>query len=190
MANKIIIVAGLSGAGKTTLLNKLKPGNYKIINIGTLMKEELSKNGEEINRDIIKKLSNKDLSKLRNIAFGRVQKLKGNIVLDTHITIESGLGILPGIPYSTLRFLNNLSAFVYINAPSEDIIKRRKTDKSRNREEQDVFNIDMQRMVDMSTLSYYTSHLNISLYVINNKSGRLIEALKKLQSTIDNVLGE
>ena len=190
MANKIIIVAGLSGAGKTTLLNKLNPGNYKIINIGTLMKGELSKKGEEINRDTIKKLSNKELSKLRNIVFGRVQKLKSNIVLDTHITIESGLGILPGIPYSTLRFLNNLSALVYINAPSKDIIKRRNTDKSRNREKQDAFNIDMQRLVDMSTISYYTSHLNISLYVINNKSGCLIESFKKLQSAIDNVLGE
>ena len=188
MANKIIIVAGLSGAGKTTLLNKLNPGNYKIINIGTLMKGELSKKGEEINRDTIKKLSNKELSKLRNIVFGRVQKLKSNIVLDTHITIESGLGILPGIPYSTLRFLNNLSALVYINAPSEDIIKRRNTDKSRNREKQDAFSLDIQRIVDISALAYYSSYFNIPIYIIENKNRTLEKSIDDLNRSIVNIL--
>ena len=139
MGKKIVIVTGLSGAGKTTLLNMLKPNKYKIINVGTLMKDELHRRRVNVDRDTIKKLDSAELSRLRNIIFSKISKIDGNVVLDTHVTVENGLGVSPGIPYSTLKFLGGLSAFVYVNALSEEIMERRRKDKSRKREKEGIF---------------------------------------------------
>ena len=193
---KIIIVAGLSGAGKTTLINSISKSlkhadiNFKVVNVGTLMEDIGIKNKYIWHRDQIKKIDVKLGSNLRELAYSKISKLRENVLLDTHITIEneSESRFVSGLPSKTLKRLRNVAAFVYINAPSEDIIKRRKTDKSRNREEQDAFSLDIQRIVDISALAYYITYFNIPLYIIENKNRTLEKSIDALNRSIVNIL--
>ncbi len=198
MGNKILIVSGLSGAGKTTLLDKLQKRNsgvdYTVVNIGSMMKEMGMEHKYIKNRDEIKLLSKNRIDKLRRDAYYRVSGMSGNIVLDTHTTIENNKmsSIMPGLPYHSLIHLKKISGLIYINAPTEDILKRRLSDKKRSREIQDSGAIKAQRIVDISMLSYYSTYLNISLYIIDNIDGKknLAVALSKLEGAFKEVFGD
>ncbi|MCL5090026.1 MAG: AAA family ATPase [Candidatus Marsarchaeota archaeon] len=193
---KIIVIAGLSGAGKTTLVNSISKSlkhaniNFKVVNVGTLMEDIGIKNKYITHRDQIKKIDVKLGSNLRELAYSKISKLRENVLLDTHITIEneSESRFVSGLPSKTLKYLRNVAALVYINAPSEDIIKRRNTDKSRNREKQDAFSLDIQRIVDISALAYYSSYFNIPIYIIENKNRTLEKSIDDLNRSIVNIL--
>lgn len=189
---KILTITGLSGAGKTTLLNKVsvKKIKYEVHNVGTLMAEEAMRSGEVLDRDEIRKLSKEEIERLRVRAFKNLMKKPGNIVLDTHLAVESGPRMVPGLPRYAMESLENVVGLVYIDAPSKEIIARRKKDRTRRRELQDEFILDSQRSVDFATLAYYSSDLNISLYIINNRSGFLNDAVKSLEAALIDAFGD
>jgi adenylate kinase len=197
MVSKILIVMGLSGAGKTTMLDNVKMRqskfDYTVVNVGSMMKDMAIKRNIIINRDEIKKLEGSTMNKLRKDAYYRISGMDTNIVLDTHVTIENEekSRIIPGIPFHSLLHLKNIAGLVYVNSPTEQVLKRRANDKKRKREVQDGSTLDNQRISDISILSYYSAYLNISLYIIENRDGKknLNDAINKLHNAINEVFG-
>jgi adenylate kinase len=191
MTAKIVIVAGLSGAGKTTLLDKLASSrrNFKTVPLGLLMNEEAKRLGIKTDRDTIKRLENKTISKLRTAAFRKVSKMNGNVIVDTHLSIEGPNRFVPGLPLGVLKGLN-VVGIVYVNANSDEIVKRRQKDKKiRSRENQEISALDIQRTVDVSILAHYATVLDVPCYVIHNREGHSNIAAKELDIALKDAFG-
>ncbi|MDE1868608.1 MAG: AAA family ATPase [Candidatus Micrarchaeota archaeon] len=191
MPNRVVIVAGSPGAGKTTLIKGLASNpNVKIANMGTLMLEIAKRDGLADDRDKMRLLSNDRISALRDRAFAEVAAMKGHIVVDTHATVEANGRYVPGIPVEQVGRIKALRALVYIDSLTDDILERRKLDRSRDRESEDKIRIDDQRQINMSILSVISSSLNIPLYIIFNRQGRLEEGIAALKANVEEIFSE
>lgn len=190
MANKIVIVAGLPGAGKTTVLNEFSHlKNTTIINIGnTMLEVALEKKYVKV-RDEIRYLNNDKINELRHLSIKKIISLSGNIILDTHASVGENGRYLPGLPLKALdQFGGVISGLIYIDASTEDIIARRKNDKTRKREHEDKALIDNQRLINLSTLTLASSYLNVPLFVVVNRPGP--DGISMSVKEIDARLGE
>lgn len=186
---KIAIVTGLSGAGKTTLLSMAGRG-FRIVNIGDIMEtvgKGLALTGD---RDELRGLPPKELFRLQRLAYAKFARMTGNIVLDTHVTIESNQRLGPALPHAFINGLN-IRTLVYINAPSPSIVKRRRKDRgSRSREPQAAASLDVQRTIDLAILGYLSTHLNVPLYVVDNLDGRKRQAARELARALRESFGD
>ena len=189
-----VIVTGTPGAGKSTLLSSIADDkNFTLVNVGTLMLESASKDKFAAGRDDMRHKSNSErYSEFRNKAFMKIGAMKGNVVVDTHGSIEAeGTGrYVPGLPLEALQLIKNLKGFIYVDAHTDRILERRRTDGTRKRSEEDPVYIDTQRLVNIAALSYYSSYLNIPLYVIFNRQNVLEESKERMKACLKEIFGE
>jgi len=189
-----VIVTGTPGAGKSTLLSSIAGDKkFTLVSVGTLMLEFTSKGGFASDRDDLRHKSNAErYSEFRNKAFMKIAAMKGNVVVDTHGTIEAeGTGrYVPGLPLESLQLIKNLKGFIYVDAHTDRILERRRTDATRKRSEEDPVYIDTQRLVNIAALSYYSSYLNVPLYVIFNRQNVLEESKERMKACLKEIFGE
>lgn len=190
--NRIILVFGSPGAGKTTVVTKSIGNNaaYRIINIGTLMKDIAMKKSYVKDRDDVRYLPIKTAIAIRKIAIRQIEKMSGNIVIDTHASVERGNRYFPGMPLDAISKLDRVAGIIYVDARTDDIIKRRKGDKNRKREIESARTIDMQRSINIAMMSTISAHLNISIYIIENDEGMLQSAEKGFKAAVDDIMKE
>ncbi|MGI0100707.1 MAG: AAA family ATPase [Candidatus Micrarchaeaceae archaeon] len=190
MANKIVFVCGSPGAGKSSIISEISQGkNYKVANVGTLMFGIARKKGYVRNRDDIRLLDKRRLNLLQIETFKMISGMDGNIILDTHATVEHGGRYIPGITIEHARHLKGLCGFVYIDALTSDIAKRRKGDRTRRRENERLELIDVQRLVNISILSTCSVCLNLPLFVVFNEHGALKGSVKALSGHLRDMIG-
>lgn len=190
MANKILFVCGSPGAGKTTIVNRLaKKRSYKVLNIGTLIMQEALKRRYVKNRDELRFMSGKRINELQVEVFKRISKMNGNIILDTHATVEQNGRYVPGISIANIENLNRLMGFVYIDSLTKDILKRRKSDRTRRRENERPDLIDVQRLINISILSTCSTYLDVPLYFVFNEQGKLEDSMKQTKKHFRDVFG-
>lgn len=185
-----VIVVGVQASGKTTLLKKLSKKGIKIMNIGDIMMDYALKKRYVRYRDELRYIDANNRNTYKKIQFGAfaaVGKLNGNIVIDTHATIKAGNRHIPGLPYSCIKLLKGIKGFVYIDSSMEDILKRRKVDRSRKREEDSPTEIETDKSVAVAITSYYASVLNTPMYVIENRNGHMKEASSELKTALSEL---
>lgn len=189
-----VIVTGTPGAGKSTIIGSVAGRNgYIVVSVGTIMEELAAEGGFANGRDALRHKSNEGkYSEIRNTAFDKIAVMEGDIVVDTHASIEAeGTGrYIPGLPLESLKRIKNLKGFIYIDAHTDRILERRRLDETRKRVEEDPALIDTQRLVNISALSYYSSYLNIPLYVIFNRQHMLKESEEKMATCLKELFGE
>jgi adenylate kinase len=137
--NKRVIIVGIPGVGKTSIVSlvaeKLSHKELKatVAVFGTVMLEEASKIGVK-NRDDLRKLSLAKQRQLQEMAAKRIAQIKDSIVIiDTHLFIKTIDGYYPGLPIHVLDIIKP-THFVMVVAEAGEIVKRRKDDKSRDRD--------------------------------------------------------
>ena len=131
----VVIVTGVPGVGKSTVMNAAEEYGYKIVNFGTTMFEEAQKDGVA-DRDDMRKLDVEDQQRLQKQAGEKISGM-GNVVVDTHASILTPAGYMPGLPEWTARALNP-DIIVLVEATPEEIQGRRNKDSSRERDKDDV----------------------------------------------------
>jgi len=142
--NKTIIVTGIPGTGKTTVCNfaeKLakKAGvEVNVINYGTVMVEKLQKYKGDMERDAMRKTDISFQRKLqKEVAESiseKIRQLSGITIIDTHMSIKTSEGYLPGLPFHVLQLLKP-EMFVLVEAKPSEISSRRMRDITRKRDE-------------------------------------------------------
>jgi adenylate kinase len=190
MPNKIVFVCGSPGAGKTTMLKGVADNqNYKFMNVGTVMLEIAIKHGYVKERDEIRFLSKKLINELQILTFTEISKGDGNVILDTHATVEENGRYVPGITIEHTKYLAGLAGFIYIDSLTEDISHRRKGDHTRRREHERKELIDVQRHINLSILSTCATYLDVPVYVIFNEQGKLEESIEAMKIDLKDIFG-
>lgn len=179
----MIIVMGVPGAGKTTVLQGLK-GNVRILNYGTLMFEVAKDRYGLAHRDEIRKLT---VDKQRHVQKEVAEKLaheRGMVVLDTHCSVKTPKGYLPGLPFDLLAKLD-VDAVVLITAKPEEIFKRRQNDPSRVRgDDTTLESLQEHDSINKALLAIYAAHRGCPAKIIYNAEGQSEKASAELQKII------
>jgi len=189
---KIFFVYGLSGVGKTTLLqNLIEDKEVLYINFGDLMFEVAKSEGKVENRDELgKKLSVDDYKRIYHKAIDWLEELvfnseKRKVVIDTHLILKLDFGFFVGIQKVLIQKITP-DCLIFIKADAKEILERRLKDKTRNRKIEDEKEIE--REIEIAevlslTIAFETGAI---LKEINNKTGKINEARKKLEEIIKN----
>ena len=188
---KRILMTGTPGAGKSTILalyNK-KSKEVSITNLGTMMlkaAEEEHKNVKD--RDRLRYMSDEDIIEVREKALSKIMSGSKNTIIDTHSSVKQGRRYVPGFSMKELGKMD-IDAIIYIDASSDDIIKRRMSDSSRKREIEGPLEIDEQRSINLAILSSCAIYLSIPIYIIYNSDGKQASATSELDKIVREHFG-
>jgi len=181
----MIIVMGLPGAGKSTVLRGAATEDTKVLNYGTLMFEIAKEKFGISNRDEIRKLPLSQQKEVQAEVAERLSGEEGRVVLDTHCSIKTPKGYLPGLPFALLSKLE-VEALVLITAHPTEVYTRRKNDPTRNRTddltERDIHEHDS---INRALLAAYAAQRGCPAKIIYNAQGKVEEASAELRSILE-----
>ena len=175
---------GLPGAGKSSVLAGVENMGWKILNYGTLMFEIAQKAYKLTNRDEMRKLPVEKQKKVQEEVALRLSREKGKVILDTHCSIRTAKGYLPGLPFSLLEKLP-VDSLVLITATPEEIMGRRKSDETRVRDPEPIESVREHDLMNKSLLAAYAAHRGCPARIIYNHDGKLEEAVRQLREMLD-----
>jgi len=181
----IAIVAGIPGAGKTTVMNEvLKRKNINVVNYG----DEIFKIAKERklvqHRDELRKLPYELQREMQIQAAKNISKL-GNVIVDTHCTIKTPFGYLPGLPYDVLQILKP-SRIILIEADAKEIMERRRKDVDiRKRDEESIESMEEHQLMNKIAGMSYATLTGATLKIIKNRQGKLEEAVEEMMKALE-----
>jgi len=126
------VLVAVPGGGKTTTINyvKKKMPDLLVINYGDVMLEIARQKYGITDRDEMRKKI--PLDEYRNLqleAARKISELKGDVLVDTHISIKMQGGYYPGLPLDAAKELKP-DAIILLEYDPKDVIERRKKDLS------------------------------------------------------------
>jgi adenylate kinase len=136
-------------------------------------------------RDSLRKLS-PDLQKevQKNAAQSiREKSEQSNIIVDTHCTIKTPSGFLPGLPKWVLDQLKP-DMFVLMEADGDEILKRRISDTTRVRDSERLRDINLHQEMNRAAAMTYAVLTGATVKIIENHDNRLDEAVEDMVKTL------
>ena len=174
----VIVVTGIPGVGKTTVMQHATEGlNIQFVTFGTVMIEIAQKLGLVKDRDEMRKLTLEQQKELQIKSAEKIGKMK-NVILDTHCTIKTPKGYMPGLPEWVLKKLQP-TAIVVVEADPQEIYNRRAKDITRNRDPDTVEQIAEHQMINRAAAMAYATLTGATVKIVFNHDDRLDEAVKQ-----------
>ncbi len=181
----IVIVTGIPGTGKTTVATKAmellekKDIKYEMVTYGNVMIRIAKDKNIVEDRDDMRKLDSETQKMIQELAAEKIGCMEGNVLVDTHCTISTPGGYLPGLPEWVLRKLKP-DAIILVEASAKEIYDRRTFDKSRNRDGESVEGIRLHQEMNRSISAAYSVFTGATVKVIQNPAGKVEEAAKEM----------
>lgn len=153
----------------------LEKKNFEFVTYGSLMLDIAREEMGIEDRDTMRTLSIDKQRVLQEMTADRVAEM-GDVVVDTHCTIKTSAGYLPGFPYTILKRINP-RLIILVEVTPEEIITRRAKDKDvRQRDMETVETIHEHQMINRMAAMTYASLVGATVKIIQNKDGMLGEA--------------
>ncbi len=184
---KVVVVAGIPGSGSTTVLeNALENLEYTHVNYGDVMLLIAQEMGLADDRDSIRKLSPDVQKEIQRKAAKNIKERskETNIIVDTHCTIKTPQGFLPGLPKWVLEELQP-DQFVLIEADGDEIILRRINDTSRIRDVEKLKDINLHQQMNRAVSMAYAALTGATVQIIMNHDNRLDESVEEIIRTLE-----
>ena len=184
---KVVVVAGIPGSGSTTVLKKaLENLDYVHVNYGDVMLEIAQKMGLVEDRDSMRKLSPDVQKKVQRKAAKSIRERaeENNIIVDTHCTIKTPLGFLPGLPKWVLDELQP-DQFVLIEADGDEILMRRISDTTRTRDMEKLKDINLHQQMNRAVSMAYAALTGATVQIIENHDNCLDESVDGIIKTLN-----
>lgn len=185
---RLVIVTGVPGVGKTTVLNgalelcREAGKNVALLNYGNVMFEEASKRGLVKARDEMRHLPVRIQVDLQLRASELIRQAEGNVILDTHMFINTPDGYMPGIPSWVAGSLKP-DAIVLLEAEPEEISRRRNKDAAiRARESDTPERINEHQMMGRAGAAAISVQTGCTVVVLRNREGGHMEAARTIAS--------
>lgn len=188
-SNARVIVVGVPGVGKTSVVNKAAErlnqfqSTTQVMVFGSIMLDEAKKLGI-IDRDEMRKLSINTQRQLQEMAANSISGVRSvNVIIDTHLFINTIDGRYPGMPRNLLDILSP-THLIMISAAPEEIFARRMDDGTRNR---DLISMDsIKNDLEVATIMIATSSVltGAPFKIIFNHKDKLDYAVNELVEVI------
>jgi len=170
----ILIITGIPGTGKTTVMNKvIEKYPLKFVTFGTVMFEIAKKKSLVSNRDELRKLSFSIQRDIQELTAVKIKKM-ADVCVDTHCTIKTKAGYLPGLPESVLKKLSP-DVIILVEATPEEIIHRRSRD-TRARDIDDTDEILEHQLFNRIAAMSYAVMSGATVKIIQNSENKLESA--------------
>jgi adenylate kinase len=183
---KVVVIAGIPGSGSTTVLSKaLEELDYLHVNYGDVMLEIAKGDGLVDNRDDLRKLSPDIQKEVQENAAQSIREKseQSNIIVDTHCTINTPSGFLPGLPKWVLDQLKP-DMFVLLEADGDEILKRRLSDTTRNRDSERLKDIELHQEMNRAASMAYAVLTGATVKIIENHDNKVDEAVDEMVKTL------
>jgi adenylate kinase len=178
-----IIVTGIPGVGKTTVMEAAaKARNLRIAVFGSVMFEVAQAEGLAKTRDDMRKLPPEQQKSIQREAAVRIAAM-GKVIVDTHCTVKTPKGYLPGLPAWVLEALKP-STIVLVEASDEDIRKRRANDATRKRDEDTREAIAEHQEYNRRFAAAYATLTGATVHTVRNDDGRVEAAMKEILAVV------
>lgn len=184
---KLVVLTGIPGSGSTTLLNKaLEEVDYVHLNYGDIMTEIAIEEKIVDDRDALRKLSPDVQKEIQEKAAKRIKERSEseNVIVDTHCTINTPAGFLPGLPIWVLEQLQP-DLFILIEANADEIIYRRLNDETRQRDVQKAKEIQLHQEMNRATSMAYATLTGATVKIVENHDNHLDSSVSKLVDVLN-----
>ncbi|MBP1662367.1 MAG: adenylate kinase [Thermoplasmatales archaeon] len=179
----VIVVTGIPGVGKTTVMQKAAEGlDITFVTFGSVMSDIAIKLKLVKDRDEMRKLSLDQQKQLQIKTAEQVGKMK-NVIVDTHCTVKTPKGYMPGLPEWVLKKLNP-TAIVIVEADPQEIFNRRAKDMTRNRDPDSVEKIAEHQMMNRAAAMSYATLTGATVKIVFNHDNALEAAVKEAEPVI------
>ncbi len=191
----IAFVVGVPGVGKSSVVRealKYVASEYRVINFGDYVLQVVRDKYRIEDRDLIrKKLDKEEYILVQEEAARKIKAIADNenVIIDTHLFIETPFGFYSGAPEVVTRTIKP-DLIAIITAPPEQILMRRLSDKSRNRDIDDIETIKLQQDLTVMHAVLMAYHFGTYIDIIENLDGRLEIAGKRLADLLKNIANE
>ncbi|MBI4177064.1 MAG: adenylate kinase [Candidatus Aenigmarchaeota archaeon] len=190
----LIILAGAPGVGKSTVQNvaleqlqTVKP--VKVATFGDYMFEMAQRAKLVQNRDEMRsKIPREKYKELQQKAAEQIAKdaKDRNIIVNTHLSMVTASGLIPGLPLDILKLLNP-KLIVIVEADPEEIELRQQEDKARERSDfGDARKLSDFQNYSRSCAAAYSVIQNVPVKIILNKQGKIRDAAGELVEALKN----
>lgn len=174
----VIVVTGIPGVGKTTVMKRAAEGmDIQFVTFGTVMADIAMEMKLVKDRDEMRKLSLKQQKDLQIKTAEKVAKMK-NVIVDTHCTIKTPKGYMPGLPEWVIKKLNP-TAIVIVEADPKEIYNRRAKDATRNRDPDTVEKIAEHQQINRAAAMAYAALTGATVKIVCNHDNALDAAVKE-----------
>ncbi len=179
----VIVVTGTPGAGKSTVLQGAlqKTKDYSLINYGDEMFAYAKKAGIVQHRDELRKQTPETQKKIQKMAARRIARAakKSRMIVDTHCTIKTSEGYLPGLPVWVCEELRP-DKIILVEADPGEIISRRKGDTTRQRDAEEASAIQEQQDMNRAAAISYSILSGAVVKIVKNRDNGLAEAIEAM----------
>lgn len=183
---KLVVLTGIPGSGSTTVLERtLSEVNYLHLNYGDVMTEiAIEKNLVE-NRDQLRKLSPEIQKEIQKEAAAKIKENSQsyNVIVDTHCTIATPSGFLPGLPQWVLEELKP-DTFILIEADPDEIMVRRISDETRTRDIEMYSDIKLHQEMNRSASMAYATITGATVKILENHNDQLDIIVNQMVDTL------
>jgi adenylate kinase len=185
---KVVVLTGTPGVGKSTVLQRALEEieeEYEILNFGDMMLEVALERGVVKGRDEMRRLESdvqKDIQRMGGRKIAQVGKTK-NVIVDTHATIKTPSGYLPGLPVWVLEELMP-NCIIVVEADPSEIADRRSTDETRKRDKEKLGQIEEHQLLNKAAAISYSIFSGATIAVVENHDDALDEASKELAKVL------
>jgi adenylate kinase len=180
----IIVVTGIPGVGKTTVMKKAAEGiDIKFVTFGTVMIDIAKEIGFVRDRDEMRKLSLDQQKELQMKTAERVSKM-GNVIVDTHCSIKTTKGYMPGLPEWVVKKLKP-DNIILVEADPEEIFNRRINDDSRNRDSDSVDIIKEHQHMNRAIAMAYSAITGATVKIIQNHNDKIEQAIEDVKPILE-----
>lgn len=183
---KVVVVAGIPGSGSTTVLeHALENLDYEHVNYGDEMLQIGQKKGLVQDRDDMRSLLADVQKGIQKDAAKSIRERskQTNIIVDTHCTIKTPTGFLPGLPQWVLDELEP-DMFVLVEANPDEILMRRISDTSRIRDSELSEDIALHQEMNRAASMTYAVLTGATVKIIKNHNDQLETAVKDISETL------
>ncbi|MGC8645155.1 MAG: adenylate kinase [Thermoplasmata archaeon] len=178
-----VVIGGIPGVGKTTVLGHLIEVGLNVENFGDVMLGEAITRGFVKDRDQMRKMPLERQLEIQRVAAEYFSR-KESVVIDTHLTVKTGSGYLPGLPLNVLNTIKP-GLIVSLEADPHEVFLRRAKDNTRARDmdsEEDIRrHMEMNRMYGAA----YSALSGCAFLTVNNETGKSDEAARKILKAIE-----
>lgn len=184
---KVVVVAGIPGSGSTTVLkHALEDLNYEHVNYGDVMLEIAQEKGLVEDRDDMRRLQADVQKSVQKAAAKNIRERskQSNIIVDTHCTIKTPAGFLPGLPPWVLEELQP-DLFVLVEADPDEILLRRISDTSRTRDTEMIQDIALHQEMNRAASMTYAILTGATVKFIKNHNDQLDAAVEEITKTLE-----